>query len=185
MLLYQADQPLVAGPGLLQQCPGGGVARHGDAELHPLGLDPGEHLLQMIGSCHRLGPPALQTVSEGEQTLAHGVAVAHLAAVHQGDGPHPPAQESPGHGTAQGPGAQQQTPGGHDLVQLELRHQPPLHQLEVQVHAVLGDLDWVHAGSHVCQPRPQLPLVILLPAHHPRHRRGHPPGVTGGGQSEH
>ena len=129
--------------------------------------------------------PSLLTVSEGEQTLPHRVTVAHLAIVHQGNSPHSPAQEGPGHCTAQGPGAKQQTPGGHDRVQLQLRHQPLLHQLEVQVHTVLGNLDQVHAGPHVGKPRPQLPLIILLPAHNSLHRRGHPLRVIGGGQCEH
>lgn len=74
---------------------------HGDAQLHAGGADIREDAVQRGGRGGRLGLAAVEAVGELVQRLAHRVAEGHAAAVQEGERAHAPAQQHPGHCTAQ------------------------------------------------------------------------------------
>lgn len=77
------------------------MPRHGHSELHTLGIHPGKDLLQRLRSSCRLGLATFQAVLEGEQRLPNRVGERDLGVVQEGDGAHPPAEESARHGAAE------------------------------------------------------------------------------------
>lgn len=65
--------------------------------------------------------------------------------------------------TTESSSTQKQALAAFDDIEVDVRHDAPLHQLQVQIDGRFGQLLAVHAARHVDDARMQLVLLVPLP----------------------
>mmetsp|Transcript_8260 Transcript_8260/g.34691 ORF Transcript_8260/g.34691 Transcript_8260/m.34691 type:complete len:451 (-) Transcript_8260:549-1901(-) len=163
--LHQPLQPLHVRPHLLHFAVRHRVTRHWNRQHHALRVDAGVDGLERGGGGDALDLAAVLAVFEVEEGLAHGVGVGDAAVVHEGDVAHAPADERARDVAAECARAHQQAARLRNALQLQRRHQPPLHELEVEGGLGLGHGAGVHGGVEVHEAGAEASASVTLPSH--------------------